>query len=55
LTDLTKFGTLTQNGYLSTAIVKNLNFTNPIWRTAAILKTVTSSYLCNLLTDFDKI
>jgi len=35
--------------------LKNVNFTNPRWRTAAILKTVTSSYLCNLLTDFDKI
>jgi len=42
-------------GFLSAAIVKNVNFTNPRWRTAAILKTVTSSYLCNLLTDFDKI
>jgi len=29
-----------------------LNFTNPRWRTAAILRTVTSSYLSNLLTDF---
>jgi len=26
LTDLTKFGTLTQNGYLSTAIVKKFQF-----------------------------
>ena len=29
--------------------------TNPRWRTAAILKTVKSSYVCNRLTDFDKI
>jgi len=35
--------------------LKYLNFTNPRWQTAAILKTVTSSYLCKLLTDFDKI
>jgi len=40
---------------LTATVVKKLNFTNPRWRTAAILKTVTSSYLCNLLTDFDKI
>jgi len=25
------------------------------WRTAAILKTVKSPYLCNRLTDFDEI
>jgi len=31
-----------------------LNFKNPRWRTAAILKTVKSSYLCNRLTDFEK-
>jgi len=43
----TKFGTLMQNGS-----VKKWNFTNPRWRTAAILKTVISSYLSNLLTDF---
>ena len=30
----------------------NLNFTNPRWRTAAILRTVISFYLSNLLTDF---
>jgi len=35
--------------------LKYLNFTNPRWRTTAILKPVTSSYLGNLLTDFDKI
>jgi len=33
--------------------VKTLNFKNPRWRTAAILKNVKSPYLCNLLTDFD--
>jgi len=32
-----------------------LNFTNPRWRTAAILKTVKLSYLCSRLTDFDDI
>jgi len=31
---------------------KNLNFKNPRWRTATILKTVNSTYFCNLLTDF---
>jgi len=31
---------------------KNLNFKNPRWRTATILKTVNSPYFCNLLTDF---
>jgi len=35
--------------------LKNLNFQNPRWRTAAILKTVKSSYLWNRLTDFDEI
>ena len=29
--------------------------TNPRWRTAAILKTVKSPYVCNRLTDFDEI
>jgi len=32
-----------------------LNFQNPRWRTAAILKTVKSPYLRNRLTDFDEI
>jgi len=32
-----------------------LNFQNPRWRAAAILKTVKSPYLRNRLTDFDKI
>jgi len=32
-----------------------LNFQNPRWRAAAILKTVKSPYLRNRLTDFDEI
>jgi len=46
-----------QNGSLkrSTPTVKKLNFKNPRWRTAAILKTVKPTYLCNRLTDFDEI
>jgi len=40
---------------LTAQIIKNANFTNPRWRTAAILKTVKSPYLCNCLTDFDEI
>ena len=42
-------------GLLTTPTVKNSNFTNPRWRTAAILRTVKSPYLCNRLTDFDEI
>jgi len=34
---------------------KKLNFHTPRWRTAAILKTVKSPYLCNRLTDFVEI
>jgi len=34
---------------------KKLNFTNPRWRTAAILKTVKLPYLYNRLSDFDEI
>jgi len=34
---------------------KKLTFTNPRWRTAAILKTVKLPYLCNRLTEFDEI
>jgi len=34
---------------------KNFNFQNARWRTAAILKTVKSPYICNLLTDFHEI
>jgi len=33
--------------------VKKLNLKNPRWRTAAILTTAKSPYLCNLLTDCD--
>ena len=40
---------------LTAPIIKNSNFTNPRWRTAAILKTVKSPYLCNRLNDFDEI
>ena len=36
-------------GLLTSQTVKKLNFKNPRWRTAAILKTVKSPYLCNLL------
>jgi len=35
--------------------LKNLNFKNPKWRTAAILISVKSPYLFNHLTDFDEI
>jgi len=35
--------------------LKNFNFQNPRWETAAILKTVIAPYLRNRLTDFDKI
>jgi len=35
--------------------LKKLNFKNPIWRTAAILKIVKSPYLCDHLMDFDEI
>jgi len=42
-------------GLLTVQTVKNFNFKNPIWQMAAILKTVKSPFLCNLLTDFDEI
>ena len=42
-------------GLITIQTVKKLNFTNPRWRTAAILKTVKSSYLYNRSTDFDEI
>ena len=42
-------------GLLTAATVKRFEFQNPIWRTAAILKTVKSPYLCNRSTDFDEI
>jgi len=35
--------------------LKNLNFQNPRWRAAAILKTVKSPYLRNRFTDIDEI
>ena len=44
-----------QNGSLNRPGRKKMNFQNPRWRTAAILKTVKSSYLSNRLTDFDEI
>jgi len=44
----TKFGMIIM-------IVKNLNFQNPRWQTAAIVKTVKSPYVRNRLTDFDEI
>ena len=44
-----------KTGLLTAPTVKKLNFKNPRWCIAAIFKTVTSSYLCNLLTGFDKI
>jgi len=34
--------------------LKKLNFKNQRWRTAAILKTVKSPYLCNRVTDLMK-
>ena len=40
---------------LTVQTVKNLNFQNPRWRTAAFLKTVKLPYLRNRLTDFDEI
>ena len=46
---------LCKMGLLTVQTVKNLNFPNPRWRTAAILKTVKLPYLCNRLTDFDEI
>ena len=42
-------------GLLTEQTVKKLNFQNPSWRTAAILKTVKSPYLRNRFTDFDEI
>jgi len=40
-----------QQGLLTVLTLKNLNFQNPRWRTAAILKTVKSPYLRNRVTD----
>ena len=42
-------------GLLTAPTGKTSNFTNPRWRTAAILRTVKSPYLCSRLTDFDEI
>ena len=42
-------------GFLTAPTVKKLNFRNPRWQMAAILKTVKSPYLGNRLTDFDEI
>ena len=50
-----KFGRWCKMGLLTAQTVKNFNFKNPIRRMAAILKTVKSPFLCNLLTDFDEI
>ena len=46
-----------QNGSFTARPLKNLNFKNPVWRTAVILKTSNSpyAYLCNRSTVFDKI
>jgi len=46
---------VTQKGPLTAPTLKKLNFKHPRWRTATILKTVKSPYLCNRLTDFDEI
>jgi len=40
-------------GLLATQTIKNLNLKNRRWRKAVILKTVTSPYPHNRLTDFD--
>jgi len=42
-------------GLLTLQPLKNLNLKNSRWLTAAILKTVKSSYLCNRLIDFNEI
>jgi len=52
---LTKFGMVMQNGVLNRFDCKKIEFKNPRWRTAAILKTVKSPYLVTGLTDFDEI
>jgi len=41
--------------FTAQTVPKILNFQNPRWRTAAILKTVKLLYLRNRLTDFDEI
>ena len=35
-------------------MIKTANYYNPRWRTTAILKTVKSPYLSEILLDFDK-
>jgi len=40
--------------FLYIPFIHELTYTNPRWRTAAILKTVKSPYLCNRLNDFDE-
>jgi len=49
------FARLCKMCFLTVQSVENLNFQNPRWRTAAILKTVKLPYLRNSLTDFDEI
>ena len=39
--------------WLTAPTVKKLNFQNPRWRSATILKTIKSRYLRNHFTDFD--
>ena len=51
----TKFGMFMQMSLLTATALKHLNFKNPRWLTAAILKTVNSPYLCNRLIDSDEI
>jgi len=55
LTDLYEIWYGDAKWVLTTLTIKNLNSNNPKWRTAAILKTVKSPYLCNRATDFDEI
>jgi len=44
-----------ERSLLTAMAAKTLNFQNPRWRTAAILKTVKSPYFRNRSTDFDEI
>ena len=46
---------MTQNWRPNRQTVKNSNFENLRWRTAAILKTVKSPHLRSRRTDFDEI
>jgi len=45
---------LCKMGLLSAQTVNKLNFQNPRWRTADIVKTDKSPYIRNRLTDFDE-